>query len=70
MSWHINGRGDRRAPGIEPLSVGFHAVSRERLKKLEGDALAEFFQRDALELVYYHLASLRNLEKLRSRAAG
>ena len=51
--------GERRAV------TGFHAVSREKLKALEGEQLADFFRRDALELIYYHLASLRNMEKLR-----
>lgn len=49
---------------------GFRAVTRERLKRLEGTVLEDFFRRDVLELVYYHLASLRNLEKLPGRAAG
>lgn len=50
--------------------TGFQVVSRERLKQLDGEALEDFFRRDLLELVYYHLASLKNLEKLRHRAAG
>ena len=55
--------------GAKRSLTGFHVVSRERLKQLEAEVLADFFGRDALELIYYHLASLRTLEKLRKRVA-
>lgn len=56
-------------PNGEKRSVtGFHVVSRERLKALEGEQLADFFKRDVLELIYYHLVSMRNMEKLRELA--
>jgi hypothetical protein len=56
--------------GARRRLAGLHVVSRARLKKLEGEALADFFRRDALELIYFHHASLKNLEKLRLRANG
>lgn len=46
---------------------GFMAVSREKLKALPGDALAELAKTDALELLYLHLQSMRNFEGLRER---
>ena len=48
--------------------TGFHVVSRERLKELDSEKLADFFKRDVLELIYYHLVSMRNMEKLREMA--
>lgn len=55
------------ADGTKQRMTGFHIVSRKRLKALEGEMLADLFRRDALELIYYHLASLKNLERLRRR---
>lgn len=49
--------------------TGFYVVSRERLKELSDEVRDDFFKRDVLELIYYHLASLRNMEKLRDLAA-
>ena len=54
--------------GAKRSLTGLHIVSRERLKKLEGEVLADFFRRDALELIYQHLVSVKNIEKLRKRA--
>lgn len=54
--------------GARQSLTGFHLVSRERLKKIEGGVLVDFFRRDALELIHQHLASIRNFEKLRQRA--
>ena len=51
--------------GQKRAVTGFHVVSREKLKEIEQDVLADFFKRDVLELIYYHLASMRNMEKLR-----
>lgn len=39
---------------------GFMAVSRERLKALSGDVLAELAKTDELELIYLHMQSMRN----------
>ena len=50
--------------------TGFHVVSRDKLKELKPDVLEDFFKRDVLELIYYHMASMRNMEKLRLLAAG
>jgi hypothetical protein len=48
---------------------GMLGVSREKLKALPGETLAELVGNDALELVYLHLQSLRNLGKLHERLA-
>jgi hypothetical protein len=51
-----------------PLSLGgFMAVSRDKLKALPGETLAELAKTDELELIYLHLHSLRNFEHLRVR---
>ena len=46
---------------------GFMAVSREKLKALPGDKLAELAKTDELELLYLHLQSMRNFDGLRDR---
>lgn len=46
---------------------GFQAVSRERLKALSGDQLAELAQADELELIYLHLQSMRHLSATAER---
>jgi hypothetical protein len=46
---------------------GFMGVSRARLKALPGEALAELAKTDELELIYMHLHSLRNFDRLRDR---
>jgi hypothetical protein len=46
---------------------GFMGVSRARLKALPGEALAELAKTDELELIYIHLHSLRNFDRLRDR---
>lgn len=46
---------------------GFMAVSRDRLKALPGDKLAELAKTDELELIYLHLQSMRNFDGLRDR---
>lgn len=58
----------RLSDGEQRNVTGFHVISRERLKALDADTVAEFFKRDVLELVYLHLASLRNMERLREFA--
>jgi hypothetical protein len=65
---------------LEPMSVqltvqsgpaislgGFMGVSREKLKALSGESLAQLAKTDELELVYLHLHSLRNFDRLRDR---
>lgn len=59
-----------RMPDGEQRSVtGFHIISRDRLKEISDEVRDDFFKRDVLELVYYHLVSMRNMEKLRDMAA-
>ncbi len=51
-----------------PLSLGgFMGISRERLKALPGEALAGLAKTNELELIYMHLHSLRNFDRLRDR---
>jgi SapC len=57
-----------RSESGERLSLGgFMAVSRERLKALPADKLAEMIATDELELIFLHLQSMRNFERLRDR---
>jgi hypothetical protein len=46
---------------------GFTAVSREKLRELPGDKLAELAKTDELELIYLHLHSVRNFAALKDR---
>lgn len=46
---------------------GFSVINRERLKALPPEKLAELMQADELELIYQHLASLRNLTPIAER---
>lgn len=55
------GSGDKTA-----LS-GFMVVSRERLKALRGDVLAELAKTDELELIYLHLHSMHNFIVVKDR---
>jgi hypothetical protein len=43
---------------------GFMAVNREKLKAISSEDLAQLFNNDGLELIYTHLASMRNFSKL------
>ncbi len=54
--------------GNQRSLTGFLAVSRERLKKLDGDMLVELARNDSLELIYLHLSSMRNFEVIAVRA--
>jgi hypothetical protein len=55
----------------EKLSLGgFMALPRERLRTLGGDALATLAKTDELELLYLHLYSLRNFDKVKDRLIG
>jgi hypothetical protein len=46
---------------------GFMAINREKVKALPGDKLAEMAKTDELELIYLHLQSMRNFDRLRDR---
>jgi hypothetical protein len=50
--------------------AGFQAVSRERLKALPGDRLAELARTDELEAIYAHLLSLRNFPAMVEKVPG
>jgi len=52
---------------MQNMLGGFQAVSREKLKALPGDTLAELAATDELELIYLHLQSMRNFDALRDR---
>lgn len=58
-------------PGGEKLTLGgFMAASRERLRDLGGDALQRLARNDELELLYLHLASMRNFNQVKDRLIG
>ena len=46
---------------------GFQCVSREKLKKLGPDKLAELVKSDQMELIYAHLFSLNNVNTLMNK---
>jgi hypothetical protein len=46
------------------------AIERNKLKALPGDTLAGLARTGGLELMYVHLQSLRNLEKVLARVSG
>lgn len=50
--------------------TGFMAVSRDKLKALPADKLAELAKTDELELLYLHLHSMRNFAAMGERLAG
>jgi hypothetical protein len=50
--------------------TGFKIVSRDKLKALPGDVLAQMMKTDELELIYLHLFSLRNLSRLHEKMAA
>jgi hypothetical protein len=52
------------AGGARRQLTGFHCVNRQKLKDLDGDKLKELMGSDALELIFLHMLSLRNFEKL------
>ncbi len=58
-------------PGGEQVPLrGFLAVSRDRLRALEGEKLAELASTDELELIYLHLFSMRNFNDVKDRFVG
>ena len=50
--------------------TGFMAISRDRLKKLAGEKLAELAQSNELELMYIHLQSMNHLSSIGERFAS
>ena len=58
------GSGEKLALG------GFMTVDRAKLKALPGERLAELAASDELEMLYLHLHSMRNFERLRGRLDG
>jgi hypothetical protein len=58
-------------PKGEKLSLsGFLSVSREKLRQLDGDALASLAKTDELELLYLQLHSMRNFNEVKDRLIG
>lgn len=56
--------------GEQRSLTGFMAVSRDRLKALSAETLADLAKTDQLELIYLHLQSLRNFSAMTERMAG
>lgn len=57
--------------GGRKLSLkGFLSVSRDKLRKLPDDKLAELARADALELLYLQLHSMRNFNEVKDRLVG
>lgn len=54
--------------GREGSLSGFFVVSRDKLKKVPAEKLAELAQTDELEMIYLHLNSMVNLRKTIARA--
>lgn len=53
--------------GEERTLTGFKVISREKLKALPQEELAALMANDGLELIYLHLQSMRNLNKVLQR---
>ncbi len=52
----------------EPLTLtGFYAVNRKKLKELPAEALQQLVQNDGMELIFLHLHSLQNFNKMLGR---
>jgi hypothetical protein len=49
------------AGGTKMALAGFNVIDRAKLKALSGEALSELAKSDALELIFLHLHSMRNL---------
>ncbi len=56
--------GFNKAEGQVQKLSGFKAVNRSKLKALDSDVLAELVKNDGMELIYLHLQSLSNLNRL------
>jgi hypothetical protein len=58
-------------PKGETLSLnGFLGVNRDKLRRLDGDALATLAKTDELELLYLQLHSMRNFNDVKDRLIG
>ena len=58
-------------PQGEKIALGgFLGVKREQLRQLSGEQLEKLVKTDELELLYLHLASLRNFTDFKDRLAG
>ncbi|MFO1322079.1 MAG: SapC family protein [Burkholderiales bacterium] len=55
------------AKGEKMSLSGFMTISRDRLKTLTGEALADLAKTDELELIYLHLHSMRNFQSMIER---
>lgn len=53
--------------GAEMSLGGFMAVNRDRLKALPGDTLSDLARTNELELIYLHLASMKNVRAIAER---
>ncbi|HSG90602.1 MAG TPA: SapC family protein [Pseudomonadales bacterium] len=60
----------RLADGAQRSLTGFQAVSRERLKALPAEKLAELAKTDELELTHVHLNSMNNFSLMLERVAA
>jgi hypothetical protein len=50
--------------GDKAQLTGFKAIDREKVAALPGDTLAEMAKSGELELIYIHLYSMRNLQRI------
>lgn len=53
--------------GAKMSLTGFLVVDRKKLKALDGDKLAELAATDELELLYLHIQSMRNFNRLKDK---
>lgn len=60
----------RLPAGGKRTLTGFKAVNRQKLKELSEDVLKTLLGRDELELLFIHLQSLRNLNRLGRLSVG
>ena len=56
--------------GNQQSLTGFQVISRDRLKALDGEQLAELGKTDALELAYLQLQSMNNFSVMAERAGA
>jgi hypothetical protein len=58
-------------PKGEKITLGgFLVVSRDKMRALGGDALQKLASNDELELLYLHMASMRNFNEVKDRLIG
>jgi len=60
----------RQAEGGSRTLTGFKAVNRTKLKSIDENALKAMLANDELELLYIHLQSMRNFNRLSRLARG